>query len=76
MKPKNIYIFVLTIFLAFLIYQFFLKQYASQTYCKNQADFKSYKFNQSIKKNGAPEKIEQNEEVKKFLASLYNKCLR
>ena len=74
--PPNKKYFLISLIFGFIIYFFFIKDPANKLFCKRQADFKLYNFLKAVKKNSAPEKIELNEEVKKFVSNLYNDCIK
>lgn len=76
MQVKNILLVFITILLAGFFYRFILQKESLELYCRKQTDLKLYKFRQAVTKNGADKKLEENEEVKKFITGLFNGCLR
>ena len=62
--------------LGLLLYLLILKAPIDSLYCKKQISLRLYNFRQAVKKNGADEKVEENEDIKKFLSILYNECLK
>jgi len=68
-------LFFLTGILGIFLYLLILKAPSNSLYCKKQVDSRLYNFRQAVKKNGADEKVEENEVINNFLVNLYNECL-
>lgn len=71
----NRILFLVANLVALLIYILFLHKPVMRLYCHNQVTTKLYYFHQSIKKNGASERLEDNDHISTFAQSLYEKCL-
>lgn len=77
MKKLSYLIFPIVIMaFGFLLYFLLMRHPAAKLYCQRQVDYKLHNFRQSVRRNGAPENIEENTAVKKFLKSLYDDCLK
>lgn len=72
---KLVLFFIIGIF-GIVFYFIIFQTFFDQLYCQKQIDLKVYSFRQAVKKNGADEKLEENDEIKRFLVELYKDCLK
>ncbi len=72
---KNVLILIATISFGFFLYIIFFRKPISQWYCRKQINFKKYSFQQAVKKNGAPEKVEVSKNLTQLLEKMYENCL-
>lgn len=68
--------FLLMLLSGMLVYYLFLDRIVSDLYCRKQISYKVYKFLEAVKRDGASERIEYNQEVKQFVNQLRQKCLK
>lgn len=76
MKLKLIAYWVSTILLGSVLFLFLLKDISHNIFCKKRNDKFLYNYSQSVKKNGAPEKIENDVVLQEKLREMYDTCLQ